>query len=353
MATYTYALWNNKGGVGKSYLTFQLGCEYARLHPDKKVLIVDLCPQANSSGMLLGGLKRGEKALNKISSTAERRTIAGYVRTRINSPYHNPNVGSNFTTQVSTINDAIPPNLHLIVGDEALEILASRVSRATEPGPDNSWTLVHGWIRDLIEDVKRAWNGTASAVFIDCNPGFSIYTELALSAADRLIIPFSADGSSKRAVRSVLSLVYGVSRNLGDQQSDFYLRSEQFNMRIPGIYCYVGNRLTQGNYKSASAFQSVVETIGEEIRNVWASHPNYFCIHGGASPTTPAEFMKMFQCEVKDANTASVVSSSLGIPLSGLKASTYDLPRKTGVQVNQSQLDRLQPNIMQLARMIE
>lgn len=48
-----YAIWNNKG-VGKSYLTFQLASEYARQHTDKKVLVIDLCPQANSSSMLLG-----------------------------------------------------------------------------------------------------------------------------------------------------------------------------------------------------------------------------------------------------------------------------------------------------------
>ena len=39
-----YALWNNKGGVGKSYLTFQVAAEYARTHRDQKVLVVDLCP---------------------------------------------------------------------------------------------------------------------------------------------------------------------------------------------------------------------------------------------------------------------------------------------------------------------
>lgn len=50
-----YALWNNKGGVGKSYLTFQIASEYARTHPDEKILVVDLCPQANASSMLLGG----------------------------------------------------------------------------------------------------------------------------------------------------------------------------------------------------------------------------------------------------------------------------------------------------------
>jgi cellulose biosynthesis protein BcsQ len=50
-----YALWNNKGGVGKSYLTFQISCEYARTHPTEKILVIDLCPQANASGMLMGG----------------------------------------------------------------------------------------------------------------------------------------------------------------------------------------------------------------------------------------------------------------------------------------------------------
>ena len=64
-----YAIWNNKGGVGKSYLTFQIACEYARQNPNKKVLVVDMCPQANSSSMLLGGkvaanLECGEPGLS-------------------------------------------------------------------------------------------------------------------------------------------------------------------------------------------------------------------------------------------------------------------------------------------------
>ena len=51
---HSYALWNNKGGVGKSTITFHLAMRYAELHPDEKVLVIDLCPQANSSMMLLG-----------------------------------------------------------------------------------------------------------------------------------------------------------------------------------------------------------------------------------------------------------------------------------------------------------
>ena len=64
----TYSLWNNKGGVGKSYLSFQLATEYARTHPETKVLVLDLCPQANVSSMLLGGIYKGEERLNEFAS---------------------------------------------------------------------------------------------------------------------------------------------------------------------------------------------------------------------------------------------------------------------------------------------
>jgi chromosome partitioning protein len=61
-----YALWNNKGGVGKSYLSFQVAAEYARTHRDQKVLVIDLCPQANSSSVLLGGIIEGEKSPRQV-----------------------------------------------------------------------------------------------------------------------------------------------------------------------------------------------------------------------------------------------------------------------------------------------
>lgn len=348
-----YAIWNNKGGVGKSYLAFQIACEYARTHPNKKILVVDLCPQANASGMLLGGMDAGERALASLSNQAPRKTIAGYVEDRIRSPYVNPQTGSSYVVRVSQLNGEVPGNVYLIPGDEQLEIQASRVLGATAPGPTDAWRIVHTWISDLIEDVQRLWNQDDAAVFIDCNPSFSIYTELALSASDRLIIPFSADGSSKRAVRAVLALLYGVTRTPGSQQSQFYLNSQQFRLPIPKIYCYAGNRLTQ-YIRSAKAFRTVVHEIGDEIWAVWQTNPNLFHIHptGSGSPAGRTAFNRMFQFEIVDANTASVVSSSLGIPIVRLTAGYYDVVGRR-VMVNQSQLDNQQPNIQQLVAAIE
>ena len=350
-----YSIWNNKGGVGKSYLTFQVASEYAIMHPDKKVLVIDLCPQANSSSMLLGGIENGENIQNEIHAIQPRTSISGYIESRILSPYVNPNTGSRFATMVNTHNQNIPKNLFLVVGDEQLEIQSSRVTSATFPGPQDAWRIVHSWISDLINDIHVSWDMADMTVFIDCNPSFSIYTELALSASDRLIIPFSADGSSKRAVRAVLSLVFGVTRSQGQQLSEFTLNTNRYRMSFPGIYMYVGNRLTQMNNSSAAAFKAIVNEIGDEIFRAWLSAGvNHFCVHpnGAAIPATPKAFKKMFQYEVNDANTASVVSSAKGIPISKLTAGAKVVLGKN-VTVNQTQLDKQVPNIKSLVAAIE
>ena len=57
--TMRYAIWNNKGGVGKTFLSFMLSAEYAIKHQDKTVIVVDMCPQANLSEIFLGGNDKG------------------------------------------------------------------------------------------------------------------------------------------------------------------------------------------------------------------------------------------------------------------------------------------------------
>jgi len=349
-----YALWNNKGGVGKSYLSFQIASEYARTHKEQKVLVIDLCPQANSSSMILGGMQSGEKVIEQLSGMTPLKTISGYIADRIVSPYVNTSSGANYLTHIQTHNQSVPDNLYLVCGDEELEIQSSQIQLACNAGPGDAWRIVHTWIRDLIEDVKNAWNQQYITVFIDCNPSFTIYTELAISAADRLIIPFSADGSSKRAVKSVLSLVYGILRKPGQQQSLFFRNSVRWNLGRPQIYSYVGNRLTQMNNSSASAFRIVVKEIFNEVFAVWQRDPSLFCVHptGSPAPTNRQSFQRMFEQEINDANTASVVSGSLGIPISALNARSYTIGGRK-VQVNQTQLDRQQPNIRDFVAKIE
>ena len=60
----SFVLWANKGGIGKSTLTFQLAAAFAEKHPERKVLVVDLSPQCDVSRIILGGgHNNGEQAI--------------------------------------------------------------------------------------------------------------------------------------------------------------------------------------------------------------------------------------------------------------------------------------------------
>lgn len=141
---------------------------------------------------------------------------------------------------------------------------------------------------------------------------------------------------------------------MGGERSEFVRLSEQFKLKLPEIYCYIGNRLTQSNKSSAAAFRTVVNAIGEEIFAIWRVDPGNFCVHpGGArSPINQRTFREMFQYEVSDANTASVVSGALGIPIVNLTAGQHRIMGRNHT-VNQSQLDKQQPNIQRLVASIE
>ncbi|HCH5061887.1 TPA: ParA family protein [Vibrio parahaemolyticus] len=59
MGNKSYVMWNNKGGVGKSTITFHIASVYAEKNPERDVVVIDMCPQANVSMMLMGG-REGE-----------------------------------------------------------------------------------------------------------------------------------------------------------------------------------------------------------------------------------------------------------------------------------------------------
>ena len=344
-----YGLWNNKGGVGKSYLTFQIAAEYAVQNPDKSVVVIYLCPQANSSMMLLGGVVDGYNNLEK----KKKKTISGYIQERIVSPYIDPKKGYLYLTKVHDFNNKVEENLYLIAGDNTLELQADRIISATRSGLDDAWQKVHLWIADLINSVKENFKDTETTFFIDFNPSFSIYTTIGLSATDHLLIPFTADGSSLRAVKNVISLIYG-SNKPGVQDSLFFQNSKNFRMTTPKIYMYIGNRLTQANSGAANAFKSVINDITDEIWNLWKSDSSHFQTHPSSAPTPKNEklFKQMFLAEVNDANTASVFSGVTGTPMPLVTSGPAKNMNGKKVTINQSQLNKQIPNIKDLVSKI-
>ncbi|MEB0208888.1 ParA family protein, partial [Pseudomonas sp. CCC3.1] len=86
-----YAVWNNKGGTGKTSLTFQAVTRFAEVNPNSRILVVDMCPQANLSELFLGGLSNdGSTKLLERQGLTPRCSIGGYFDSRLPSPFSPP-----------------------------------------------------------------------------------------------------------------------------------------------------------------------------------------------------------------------------------------------------------------------
>ncbi len=93
-------------------------------------------------------------------------------------------------------------------GDPLLELQANAINTLSNnqiPGTD-TWIKIIDWLRDYLDQLQNTYD----VVFVDANPSFSVYTQIALSVADRLILPVMADDSSRRAIQNAFSLVYGL-----------------------------------------------------------------------------------------------------------------------------------------------
>ena len=203
-----YCIWNNKGGVGKTFLTYLMATEYANSHPEEDVAVIDMCPQANISEILLGGNGKGQSNLEKQYEDGV--TIANYIQNRYKNG-RDSILGSesSYFVDVSKINKKLPRNLKLVPGDTDLDICSILISEWGNSLLRDSWKKSRMILAELVDSFARNTNQDRDKiVFIDCNPSFSPYTELAILASDRLIIPCTADHASIRGVNNVFDLLF-------------------------------------------------------------------------------------------------------------------------------------------------
>lgn len=321
-----YAIWNNKGGVGKTFVTFITACEYAREHPDQRVVIVDMCPQANVSEVVLGGNGKGAKELEKLLSTSPRRTIGGYFDERISSPHKITGNETNYVLRASEYNANLDDNVYLVAGDPSLEIQAEAINQiAGQTLPRESWANVHQWLKDLLSALSKKNENTV--FFIDCNPSFSAYTEIAIIASDRLIVPCSADGSSARAITNIGQLIFGINVPAAYAAVSFSKRAKDNGLALPTIHVIPLNRSTQYEQKASKAFSAMYDEIKNRANKLYTADKAMF------------SSAKSVFLDIPDAHSVSVVTSHLGLPLHKIKLGKYTIHKKD-TQVPKDSLNR-------------
>lgn len=307
--------WNNKGGTGKTSLTFQTVCAYANAEPSKRILAVDVCPQANLSELLLGGLNQGgSDNLLKIQGFTPRATIGGYFQFRLPSPYAPPVYESHdFITHPHEYNNSIPSNIDLLCGDPLLELQSNAISTLANnqiPGT-NTWLAIIDWINDFLAQVEEEYD----LVVFDANPSFSIYTQIAIAATTKLILPVMADDSSRRAIQNAFSLIYGLK--LPSEVYTKYAFAEKLReegRNLPKVHLILKNRITQ-YMGSASAYATVLAAIDKNVVDLLKEHPEIFTFKEIESGIV----------DVRDFQTTGVVAAARGCPFYSLPCGSLEL----------------------------
>lgn len=335
-----YAVWNNKGGVGKTFLSFIVAAEYAEQHPDQQVVVVDMCPQANVSEIVLGGNGEGAAQLSTLLGATPRRSIGGYFDLRINQPHSKIGSEVSFLVSAASVNASVPRNLFLVAGDPSLEVQTQAINQiAGQTLPAGTWGNVHRWLVDLIDGISAQM--PSAVFFIDCNPSFSAYTEIALLAANRIIVPCTADGSSARAIDNIAQLLYGIGLPSAYSNASFSQQAQKHGLALPSIHLVPLNRSTQYDKKASRAFGAMYGEIQSRVAQLRSAMPQHFSLPADTQPFI----------DIPDAHSVAIVAAHEGVPLSRVRLGTHDVHDEV-CQVNPEPLDRYKKAVERLVALL-
>jgi chromosome partitioning protein len=199
-------MFNNKGGVGKTTLTYHLAHMLQRM--GHRILAVDLDPQSNLTAAFLD-----EDALGVLWNETATPAWGGPYQSRLWTPAHD--APGTVVTAIQPIMDGvgdiekispiqITPDLFLFPGDLDLSRFEDRLSDAWPrgfTGKDQAalrvTTAFHRIVKRAAEDVD------AEIVLIDVGPNLGAINRAALLAADAVLMPLAADLFSLRGLKNL------------------------------------------------------------------------------------------------------------------------------------------------------
>ena len=183
----TVAFFNNKGGVGKTTLVYNLAWMYADL--GLNVVAADLDPQANLTSMFLD-----EDRLERWwSGHDSRRTVYGALEPLLD--------GTGDITSPAL--EEAAPSLSLVVGDLALSAAEDELSNQWPDCLDRrprAFRVISALWRVLSLAAAEA---EADLVLVDVGPNLGAFNRAALVAADRVVIPLAPDLYSLQGLKNL------------------------------------------------------------------------------------------------------------------------------------------------------
>lgn len=205
---------NMKGGVGKTTLAVNIAYTLAALH-DKQVLLIDVDPQFNATQYLVA-----DKAYLAHISDPAKATIKDIfvpktepMRTTVTSAKATPRKKLSLAECTISIYDGNAPHGYERRGNGRLDIIPSTLDLVEV---QNSKRQTEAKLKAFIREKATGYD----YVLIDCPPTISIFTEAAILASDKYIVPIKPDALS------VLGLPL-LERYIEDFTADVGMKLEQ------------------------------------------------------------------------------------------------------------------------------
>lgn len=211
------AITNQKGGVGKTTTTVNLGVGLSMYH-DKKVLLIDADPQSSLTASLLKG--QNPDQLEMTLTTVMDETIEDRPIDEFSGILHH---------------------------DEGVDLLPSNIELSgMETGLFNIMSREYV-LRNYIDSVRKNYD----YILIDCMPSLGMMTINALVAADSVIIPSQPSFLSTKGLNLLLHSINKIKRGINP------------SLKIDGILFTMVNNRTNNAKDIIGAMR---DTVGQNIR---------------------------------------------------------------------------------------
>jgi cellulose biosynthesis protein BcsQ len=270
----TIAIFNNKGGVGKTTFCANLATHFAIKH-SQRVLVLDLDPQANITHYMLGD----EKASEVIAPYYDRELPR--CENTIIDAFDNYEIGE------STINTNIKPiycdrfHASLVAGNPFLasyeDILSKKWNELSDPDDNVGGIRVSNWIHTLLERIKNDFD----YVFIDLSPSLGAINRTALLASDYFISPMSCDIFSLVAISNIRQWFdkwipyYNTKFDEFSKEKKHVLDKIQSDLKSKvtidtgflgyTLQSYISRKDAEGNVRTTQSYQRIIDNFEPEM----------------------------------------------------------------------------------------
>lgn len=264
------AMFNNKGGVGKTTLTCNIASYLARKE-NKRVLVVDCDPQCNATQLIMGESYAADLYFSD-SAVGTTTTISDILR-----PIEDGD---------STISDNIVPikssdnrfGVDLIPGHPSFSIIEDRLGAAWHDlmGGDIGGIRKTNWNTFLKEKIKNNYD----FVLYDLGPSLGSINRSVLIGCDKFMTPMGTDIFSILGIRNISTWLeswvdrYQNGLQLCERNSAGRLGHFKISTALPITSGYVGYTMQQyitkskgGVRRPTRAYEEIISNVPNEIEN--------------------------------------------------------------------------------------